>query len=596
MGSDECPHDVVYAGMCGHCGTSVDSSALCRPGFLTTQELKVSSQVLGSLDRGRQRMALILDLDHTLVTTNTETGQLQHRPGLKEFLLHVQETFELYLYTQATGSYAHKVLSLKDLSQIFPTGRNVLVVDDREDVWPELEGQMLKVVPFLPFAHDLRQGLDLEGLITGVQSELTPFLKRRRLDDSKAYCPVAAHQHDQQLEFLAKILKRIHEAFKKISVDGEDCDGVSQHVLTYEQYVSLQYCSRKLFERWPDRFAQRPYKDAAKRSLARCSRLLGATLAHNLGEATHLVAAGTFQIPLKGELPCFLDLWSKAKELSCGCADEARRQLSASGIVLSVDVRYHGVDSNDARFCNIADIARLIGWGPDNYDILNALHESQHRHQIQQLWEPSSRLTKLAVLLLKRYWKAQGGHSEAHWQASQMDPVVALTCGNLAAKFWQRHGISESRMHWLSCNAFTHQDFVNAEVEVLTALECNVHLEGVLLIEWVSLLLFLCQELLADPEDMHSLMEVAAKLMDALAFQDELMAHYWPSQLAAAVLHATVLLCTKSFQDNEYKFCQRVNHLCRVEDGDVSSLSERSLSSKGFGRGGTDRSCPCRQV
>ena len=49
---------------------------------------------------------------------------------------------------------------------------------------------------------------------------------------------------------------------------------------------------------------------------------------------------------------------------------------------------------------------------------------------------------------------------------------------------------------------------------------------------------------------MHSLMEVAAKLMDALAFQDELMAHYWPSQLAAAVLHATVLLCTKSFQDN----------------------------------------------
>lgn len=26
---------------------------------------------------------------------------------------------------------------------------------------------------------------------------------------------------------------------------------------------------------------------------------------------------------------------------------------------------------------------------------------------------------------------------------------------------------------------------MNAEVEVLTALECNVHLEGVLLIEWV---------------------------------------------------------------------------------------------------------------
>ena len=41
--------------------------------------------------------------------------------------------------------------------------------------------------------------------------------------------------------------------------------------------------------------------------------------------------------------------------------------MEGSKVHLFPLARYHGVDSNDARFCNIADIARLIGWGPDNY-------------------------------------------------------------------------------------------------------------------------------------------------------------------------------------------------------------------------------------
>lgn len=45
------------------------------------------------------------------------------------------------------------------------------------------------------------------------------------------------------------------------------------------------------------------------------------------------------------------------------------------------------------------------------------------------------------------------------------------------------------------------------------------------------------------------IMDMATKIMDALAFHDHLMAQYLPSQLAAATLHATIHLCTKSFQD-----------------------------------------------
>ena len=37
--------------------------------------------------------------------------------------------------------------------------------------------------------------------------------------------------------------------------------------------------------------------------------------------------------------------------------------------------------------------------------------------------------------------------------------------------------------------------------QVLSLLSCNVHWPGALLIEWVSLLLFLCQDLLADGSD-----------------------------------------------------------------------------------------------
>jgi hypothetical protein len=47
------------------------------------------------------------------------------------------------------------------------------------------------------------------------------------------------------------------------------------------------------------------------------------------------------------------------------------------------------------------------------------------------------------------------------------------------------------------------------------------------------------------------LLDLATRLMDALAFQDQLMAQHLPSQLAAAVVHGAVQLCTKSFQDDE---------------------------------------------
>lgn len=230
--------------------------------------------------------------------------------------------------------------------------------------------------------------------------------------------------------------------------------------------------------------------------------------------------------------------------------------------------------------------------GVDSNQILEQLHVRQGQYGIRQLWDNSLKIPpkhmeylfaacrdlsacvrQETVLLLKRYiWELSKGKGKGRQRYSLQ--VVILTCANLAAKYWNGT-IGEQQLHRLSSNAFTRKDFIEAEVEVLSVLHCDVHWDGVLLIEWVSCCLFLCQELLAKPSDLDIIMDIATQLMDALFFQDHLMSQYLPSQLAAAILHAAVQLCTKSFQ--EYKFCLRVNHLCRVADGDVSSLSERLL-------------------
>jgi len=229
-------------------------------------------------------------------------------------------------------------------------------------------------------------------------------------------------------------------------------------------------------------------------------------------------------------------------------------------------------------------------------DLLDSLHKAQHQQPIRDLWSPCLRLPKKltefvcavcqdfpttvreeAVLLLKRYMQ-QIDQAEvppaAGMKQSNMQ-VIALTCANLAAKYWQQPGIPEPQLHWLSCNAFTRREFVDAEVEVLRVLQCHVHWDGSLLGEWVQFLLFLCQELLSEAQDMAIFMGVASHLIDILAFQDELRSLHWPSELAASVIQAAVFLCTKSFQ--RYTLCRRVSHLCRVEDCCTSALSEKIL-------------------
>ena len=126
------------------------------------------------------------------------TARTRHQVLLRELYniyIYIIEYILIYIYIYV---YTFHVLGFKDLKQIFPESHGgILVVDDREDVWPpEMHAHLLKVLPFLPFEGDLRQGLGLEQLVTGIkQTQATPFVKRRRLDDSKGLlCGRKAHE------------------------------------------------------------------------------------------------------------------------------------------------------------------------------------------------------------------------------------------------------------------------------------------------------------------------------------------------------------------------------------------------------------------
>jgi len=227
--------------------------------------------------------------------------------------------------------------------------------------------------------------------------------------------------------------------------------------------------------------------------------------------------------------------------------------------------------------------------------IFDTLHAEQTRHSVQNLWDPSLRVNKEtleylctvcqdhppevrqgAVLLLKRYlWHILSAESPEP-AATIPVQVVALTCANLSLKHWTRSGIAEQKLHWLSRNAYTREDFIAAEMDVLNLLEGVVYWSGSLLAEWIKMLLHAVSPLLASANrDASTLDAVAAHVSDMLVFEDELMATYLPSELAAATLQTSVLICTKSFQRSP--FLLRVAHLCRITEERMLQLSEKLL-------------------
>jgi len=190
-----------------------------------------------------------------------------------------------------------------------------------------------------------------------------------------------------------------------------------------------------------------------------------------------------------------------------------------------------------------------------------------------QDWAPTVR--QLAVLLLKRYICTKSA-TQSKGDRGDAPTVLALTCANLAAKYFHGKGIEEQKLHFMTHNTYTRRDFVTAEIHVLQALDGEVYWPGVLLADWTRPLLLIASRLLADGNGTVNIIDgLVAHLSDILQFQDELMVAHRPSELAAALLHAAVTLGTKKFQRSA--FAVRIGHLCRLREEPLITLSERIL-------------------
>lgn len=227
--------------------------------------------------------------------------------------------------------------------------------------------------------------------------------------------------------------------------------------------------------------------------------------------------------------------------------------------------------------------------------LLQGLHEGQRRHPIREVWHTDRRLPvqiieyvcaitaeflpqirQEAILLLKRYvWASSEEDAPAEQRCSLQ--VVALVCVSVAAKNWQHRGISEQKLHWFSRNAFTRRAFIDMEVCLMNTLKCHLTWPGVLVSDWTSLLLYLVGPLFCEEEDAGIVGGLVAHITDMLAFEDSLMAAHLPSELAAASIHAAVVLCTKRFK--RFALTARVAHLCRVSEEQMVQLSEKVLAA-----------------
>lgn len=224
---ETCSHSVQYAGLCAICGKDMNETSWAAEG-VDADRAKINmihDQTLLSVSKDeasraeeqlqrrlleKRKLSLVVDLDQTVIHACIEPtiGEWQRdksspnyeavkdvvkfqlsddaprglasgcwyyikmRPGLKEFLEHVAEKYELHVYTMGTRAYAQQIakiidperklfgdriisrdengsLTAKTLSRLFPVDtKMVVIIDDRADVWPRNRSNLIKVVPY----------------------------------------------------------------------------------------------------------------------------------------------------------------------------------------------------------------------------------------------------------------------------------------------------------------------------------------------------------------------------------------------------------------------------------------------------------------
>ncbi|XP_074276857.1 RNA polymerase II C-terminal domain phosphatase-like 4 [Silene latifolia] len=218
---------------------------------------------------GQKKLNLILDLDNTLLHAKrtkkltledkrrvrkdscelheVEDGSklVKLRPGVHEFLKKASDMFELSIYTMGTRDYAHTMADLlslaanqdgrssmfwkriisredcthegqKGLDIVLSDRRNVLIVDDREDVWEEsCRANVIKIAPYC-FFEDEKRKREVDNEIVTTDDELKRVLSTLSMIHQMFY-----EDNNGDVEYMKRdvrqVLERVrdHEQQKK---------------------------------------------------------------------------------------------------------------------------------------------------------------------------------------------------------------------------------------------------------------------------------------------------------------------------------------------------------------------------------------------
>lgn len=190
----DCTHAVLTGGMCVRC---------CK--------VLPESERASRIDVSKEKLALVLDLDHTLVhavcarflhqeyDVSSEkfkalVGQakdlhfntvakswIKVRPGVRDMLEALKSTYKMYIYTMGTKAYAEEVrkildprgdifgkrvlsrcdtpkLSIKLLSKLRLADADTLIVDDTPEVWNEHRRNLLQIERYTFFPQQAGKG------------------------------------------------------------------------------------------------------------------------------------------------------------------------------------------------------------------------------------------------------------------------------------------------------------------------------------------------------------------------------------------------------------------------------------------------------
>lgn len=273
--SDSCKHTLRIDSLCALCGADVAKNGELVPALHRTDRMFHTQDDAMKMQKKRnkkldikKKLILILDLDQTVLHTSltqmncdfefklsTWIFYVKLRPHLKSFLQKVSRLFEIHVYTMGTREYASSICAIldpqgkyfgdrivsrsenfnelkKSIDRITCIKKNVVILDDRADVWDYCENLVL-IKPFWfndkldindPTANPIYSTLSNPLASTAQNSTLEAESKPSIMPVDSIAQTCLTNQNeaskDKELVRAFKILKKIHKKYfqKKKSI------------------------------------------------------------------------------------------------------------------------------------------------------------------------------------------------------------------------------------------------------------------------------------------------------------------------------------------------------------------------------------------